>query len=114
MADRTSALGETISELESFTYSVAHDLRAPIRSFKGYTQMLLEDYVAAIPPEALVVVERIQRDVAAVAADPEIGAKLQGFGIVAVSSTPSEFDRYYRGEIERWSKVFKDSGITLE
>ena len=60
------------------------------------------------------VVERIQRDVAAVAADPEVGAKLQGFGIVAVSSTPSEFDRYYRGEIDRWSKVFKDSGITLE
>jgi tripartite-type tricarboxylate transporter receptor subunit TctC len=60
------------------------------------------------------VIERIQRDVAAVAADPEVGAKLQGFGIVAVSSTPSEFDRYYRGEIDRWSKVFKDSGITLE
>ena len=53
------------------------------------------------------VVERIQRDVAAVAADPEVG-------IVAVSSTPSEFDRYYRGEIDRWSKVIKDSGITLE
>ena len=35
-------------------------------------------------------------------------------GIVAVSSTPSEFERYYRGEIDRWSKVFKDSGITLE
>ena len=53
------------------------------------------------------VVERIQRDDSAVAADPEVG-------IVAVSSTPSEFDRYYRGEIDRWSKVIKDSGITLE
>ena len=35
------------------------------------------------------VVERIQRDVAMVAADPEVSAKLQGFGIVATSSTPS-------------------------
>jgi tripartite-type tricarboxylate transporter receptor subunit TctC len=60
------------------------------------------------------VVDRIQRDVAAVAADPGVGAKLQGLGIVATSSTPSEFDRYYRGELERWSKVFKDSGIKLE
>jgi len=60
------------------------------------------------------VVERIQRDVAAVAADPEVGAKLQGLGIVATSSTPSEFDRYYRSELDRWSKVFKDSGIKLE
>ena len=48
---------------------------------------------AGTPPA---IVERIQRDVAAVAADPEVGAKLQGFGIVATSSTPSEFDRYYR------------------
>jgi len=60
------------------------------------------------------VVERIQRDVAAVAADPEVGAKLQGLGIVATSSTPAEFDRYYRSEIDRWSKVLKDSGIKLE
>jgi tripartite-type tricarboxylate transporter receptor subunit TctC len=60
------------------------------------------------------IVERIQRDVAAVASDPEIASKLQGFGIVAVSSTPAEFDRYYRGELDRWSKVFKDSGIVLD
>jgi tripartite-type tricarboxylate transporter receptor subunit TctC len=59
-------------------------------------------------------IERIQRDVAAVAADPEVVGKLQTFGIAAVSSTPSDFDRYYRGELDRWSKVFKDSGIKLE
>jgi tripartite-type tricarboxylate transporter receptor subunit TctC len=60
------------------------------------------------------VIDLIQRDVAAVAADPEVGAKLQDFGIVATSSTPSEFNRYYRSELERWSKVFRDSGITLD
>jgi tripartite-type tricarboxylate transporter receptor subunit TctC len=66
---------------------------------------------AGTPPA---VIERIARDVAAVAADPEVGARLQDFGIVAASSTPSEFERYYRAEFERWSKVFRDSGITLE
>jgi tripartite-type tricarboxylate transporter receptor subunit TctC len=40
--------------------------------------------------------------------------RLAGFGIFATSSTPSEFDRYYRSELDRWSKVFRDSGITLE
>jgi tripartite-type tricarboxylate transporter receptor subunit TctC len=63
------------------------------------------------PPD---VVARIQRDVAVVAADPEVSAKLQNFGIVATSSTPAEFDRYYRSEFDRWSKVFKDSGIKLD
>jgi tripartite-type tricarboxylate transporter receptor subunit TctC len=66
---------------------------------------------AGTPPA---IVELIQRDVAAVAEDPEVGAKLRDFGIVAMSSTPSEFDRYYRSEFDRWSKVFRDSGITLE
>jgi hypothetical protein len=31
-----------------------------------------------------------------------------------MSSTPSEFGHYYRSELDRWSKVFRDSGITLE
>jgi tripartite-type tricarboxylate transporter receptor subunit TctC len=66
---------------------------------------------AGTPPA---VIDRIQRDVALVAADPEVSTRLQSFGIVAVSSTPAEFDRYYRSELDRWSKVFKDSGITLE
>jgi tripartite-type tricarboxylate transporter receptor subunit TctC len=66
---------------------------------------------AGTPPA---IVARIQRDVAAVAADPEVGAKLLAFGIVATSSTPSEFDRYFRSELERWSTVFRDSGITLD
>jgi tripartite-type tricarboxylate transporter receptor subunit TctC len=60
------------------------------------------------------IVERIQRDIAAVAADPNVGAKLQALGIVATSSTPSEFDRYFRSELERWSTVFHDSGISLD
>jgi tripartite-type tricarboxylate transporter receptor subunit TctC len=66
---------------------------------------------AGTPPA---IVERIQRDVAAVAEDPEVRARLQDFGIVATSSTPSEFDLYHRSELDRWSKVFRDSGITLE
>ena len=66
---------------------------------------------ASTPPA---VVARIQEAVAKAAADPEVAAKLMNLGIVAVSSTPSEFDRYYRSELDRWSKVFKDSGIRLD
>jgi signal transduction histidine kinase len=41
--ERTSALEDTVAQLESFSYTVAHDLRAPIRALKGYTEMLLSD-----------------------------------------------------------------------
>lgn len=39
---RTAKMQETIAELEAFSYSVAHDLRAPLRAMEGYAEVVLE------------------------------------------------------------------------
>ncbi len=59
--ERTSRLDETVAQLESFSYTVAHDLRAPIRTFKGYTEILLEDYGGEFPERARGYIERMKR-----------------------------------------------------
>ena len=61
IAARTVRLHETIQQLESFSYTIAHDLRAPIRALKGYTEILLNDHSAALPEDGLTIVHRLQR-----------------------------------------------------
>jgi PAS domain S-box-containing protein len=44
VGERTASLQEAVSQMEEFSYSVSHDLRAPLRAMQGYASALLEDY----------------------------------------------------------------------
>jgi signal transduction histidine kinase len=50
---RSAELSDANIELESFAYSVAHDLRAPLRHIAGYSNVLVEDYGPQLDAEAL-------------------------------------------------------------
>lgn len=50
---RTAELSETNIEMESFAYSVAHDLRAPLRHIAGYSGVLTEEYATSLDAEGL-------------------------------------------------------------
>jgi tripartite-type tricarboxylate transporter receptor subunit TctC len=60
------------------------------------------------------IVDKIQAAVVKMYADPAIYKKLEGSGITAVSSTPEEFEAYFRKEAVRWDTAFRESGIRLD
>ncbi len=59
VAERTTTLAETISDLEDFSYSITHDLRAPLRAIRSFAQILGEECLACGRPKAQEHIHRI-------------------------------------------------------
>jgi len=84
--ERTAQLETTVRELESFNYSVSHDLRSPLRGIDGFSQVLLEDYSDRLDAEGQHYLTRIR-----------LGAQRMGQLIDALL----KMSRLNRGELHR-------------
>jgi PAS domain S-box-containing protein len=61
VAERTGQLRETIGELEGFSYSVSHDMRAPLRAMQSYASYLLDEYGGKFDAQGLNYLRQIMR-----------------------------------------------------
>lgn len=67
-------------QLEAFSYSVSHDLRAPLRAIDGFSRVLLEKYKAQIPSDGQYYVERINHNAVRMGEMVESLLRLAGIG----------------------------------
>jgi PAS domain S-box-containing protein len=61
VAERTAELRKTIRELEGFSYSVSHDMRAPLRAMQSFAQFLIDEYGGKLDEQGVDYLQRIMR-----------------------------------------------------
>ncbi len=59
VAERTARLNETVHDLEAFSYSVAHDMRAPLRAMTGFSKIVLSEYAGQMVEQGKDYLQRI-------------------------------------------------------
>jgi PAS domain S-box-containing protein len=59
--ERTQSLKKAMADLEAFSYTVSHDLRAPLRSMRAFAEILVEDHGPSLADEAKAFLQKIMR-----------------------------------------------------
>jgi tripartite-type tricarboxylate transporter receptor subunit TctC len=105
-----------LAKLNTRPLPVLPDLQ-PLAVAAGLPQLTdMSSWIGLVAPAGTprAVIDKLAREVATIYADPAVADRLEKAGITPVTSTPAEFDAYFRSEAERWTKVFRESGIKLE
>lgn len=109
VAERTAQLRETIGELEAFSYSISHDLRAPLRAMRGFASFLLEDHAARLDEEGVTYLKKIST--AAGRMDTLIQDLLTYAGMVRgkVKIEPTDLDALVRHIITTYPQLHSEN-----
>jgi tripartite-type tricarboxylate transporter receptor subunit TctC len=88
----------------------------PLSEASGLPIAEMSSWIGLVAPAGTppAIVQKIHADVVRAMADAAVADRLEKAGILAVTTTPSEFEKYFRDEAERWAKVYKESGIKLD
>jgi signal transduction histidine kinase len=105
-----SELKKAQEELESFSYSVSHDLRAPIRAINGYTQILVEDYADSIDEDGKKVLQSVIQNSKKMGILIDDLLAFSKLGRKQVTSTPIDMSALLKGII---SEIIIEKGENI-
>jgi PAS domain S-box-containing protein len=114
VVERTAQLESANKELEAFTYSVSHDLRAPLRGVVGYSRILIEDYEAKLDEEGKRVLGVIQREAQRMGQLIDELLNFSRLGRQQLKSAPVDMTRLAQGVFEELTAFPLEGAPRLE
>lgn len=112
--ERTLELRESNHQLETLVYSIAHDLRAPLRSMQAYSQILLDDYVSGLDETARHYARRIIHSAETMDA---LVLDLLSYGRIARSEMflePLALESVWKTALQQYEKDIGDKQARIE
>jgi PAS domain S-box-containing protein len=110
--ERTAELAEANRELESFTYSVSHDLRAPLRHIQGYADILREDYAKELPADAQHLLSRVTQGSHNMGRLVDDLLRLARIGRQELDLKPTDLNAFVKAVIDELSSDLAERKIT--
>jgi len=111
--ERTAQLEDLNRELEAFSYSVSHDLRAPLRSIRGFSEVLLERHVGQLDAKGQEFLKRICRSSQQMERLIEDLLKLSRVGRTEVTFRPVNLSELANGIVTDLKKTEPQRGIEI-
>ena len=110
---RTSELRETNSQLETLVYSIAHDLRAPLRSMQAFAKILVDDYAPDLDEQAVGYAQRIAKSAETM---DTLVLDLLAYGKAAradIELEPVDLEKAWQIAVDQYEQDIKDLSATV-
>jgi len=111
--ERTAELSAVNRELESFSYTVAHDLRAPLRAIDGFSQVLEDELAARLAPEERGLLKRIRANTAVMAQMIDELLDFSRIGRAELNIHPVDLVELVRQVAEEFSRERAGTAVTV-
>jgi PAS domain S-box-containing protein len=113
VADRTEELRTALQQMESFSYSISHDLRAPLRAIDGFVQILQDECAESLDPGCRQHLERISRNARHMGALIDDLLLFSRLGRQPINRQPLDLDTLVSGVLEDYATEIRQRGIEV-
>ncbi len=111
---RTAELSRANKELESFSYSVSHDLKSPLRAIDGYSSILSQKYATQLPDDAKIYLTKIRQNTLYMADLINDVLELSRIGRVSLKKERIDIGKIVREVIDEFSSDITDKNVSVK